>query len=348
LLVKIFVALAFVWGCSVNVPNTSSNAPDTSSDISDINSEVAGTLTVELDVGQNNTKSVIEVEELDILGATIALTNSLGEGEVKTWKPGDPFVYTFQAKKTGLHTLTVVDWDKAGHTNVATKQIDIRNGKNYRVRVQLGGKIYIDSLFGEIFTFDDGNTNGWVEMKRYWHLTNGTYCLDGDYMPGRSNPFDRDGYSFYRMGDSSLKNYTFTVDVKGLDGFMNGFKQPLLLFHVIHWQTSFSIIPFTAYRFSFIPADSSQRAGEWVLEKFTTVNTNTQIERLKSGISSAFVSNWNTIKIITKDNGYIAIYANNILITELTDSNPIPYGGIGLGSIWETGSQFDNVEISYE
>jgi|GEM_PF-4759739 len=44
------------------------------------------------------------------------------------------------------------------------------------------------------------------------------------------------------MGDSSLKNYTFTVDVKGLDGFMNGFKQPLLLFHAIHWQTSFSII----------------------------------------------------------------------------------------------------------
>jgi hypothetical protein len=38
LLVKIFVALAFLWGCSVNVPNTSSNAPDTSSDTSDINS----------------------------------------------------------------------------------------------------------------------------------------------------------------------------------------------------------------------------------------------------------------------------------------------------------------------
>ena len=150
LLVKMLVALAFVWGCSVNAPDTSSNAPDTSSDISDINSEVAGTLTVELDVGQNKSKSVIEVEELDILGATIALTNSAGEGEVKTWKPGDSFVYTFQAKKTGLHTLTVVDWDKAGHTNVESVQINIRNGKNYRVKVQLGGKIYIEPVAGVI------------------------------------------------------------------------------------------------------------------------------------------------------------------------------------------------------
>jgi len=193
LLVTILVALAFVWGCSVNAPNTSS-------DVSSIDLENAATLTVELDAVQNNTKSVIEVEELDILGATIALTNSLGEGEVKTWKPGDSFVYTFQVKRTGLHTLTVVDWDKAGHTNVESVQINIRNGKNYRVKVQLGGKIYIDSLFGEIFTFDDGNTNGWVEMKRYWHLTNGTYCLDGDYMPGRSNPFDRDGTLFIEWG----------------------------------------------------------------------------------------------------------------------------------------------------
>ena len=54
LLVKIFVALAFVWGCSVNALNTSS-------DVGSIDLENAATLTVELDAGQNNTKSVIDL-----------------------------------------------------------------------------------------------------------------------------------------------------------------------------------------------------------------------------------------------------------------------------------------------
>ena len=143
LFVTILFALACLWGCAVNLPHTSSG-------VSDISSEGVATLTVELDAGQDNTKSVIEVEELDIIGATIALSNSLGEGEVKTWKPGDPFVFTFQVKRTGLHTLTVTDWDEAGHTNIATKQINIRNGKNYRVKVQLGGVIYIEPVEGEI------------------------------------------------------------------------------------------------------------------------------------------------------------------------------------------------------
>ncbi len=74
------------------------------------------------------------------------MSNSYGEGEVKTWNVGDSFIFTFQAKRTGPYTLTITDWDTAGHTNVATKTINMKNGYNYRVKVRLGGVIYVETV----------------------------------------------------------------------------------------------------------------------------------------------------------------------------------------------------------
>ncbi|MCX7821255.1 MAG: membrane lipoprotein lipid attachment site-containing protein, partial [Brevinematales bacterium] len=140
----IALALVMVAGCSLS--NQVGNG-GLETEISEMGG--VASLTVELDVGQNPqggasmTKSVIGVEEYEVIGATIALSNSVGEGEVKTWKAGDSFVFTFQAKRTGMHTITVTDWDTDGNTNVATASINMKNGRNYRIKVRLGGVIYI-------------------------------------------------------------------------------------------------------------------------------------------------------------------------------------------------------------
>ena len=42
-----------------------------------------------------------------------------------------------------MHTITITDWDNGGNTNVATATINMKNGKNYRIKVRLGGVIYI-------------------------------------------------------------------------------------------------------------------------------------------------------------------------------------------------------------
>ncbi|MGC8770681.1 MAG: hypothetical protein ACP5Q5_05470 [Brevinematia bacterium] len=302
-------------------------------------------LTIELDVGQGDastTKSVIDVEEFDVVGATIALSNSYGEGEVKTWKAGDSFVFTFQAKRTGIHTITVTDWDNGGNTNVATATINMKNGKNYRIKVRLGGVIYIGTEEEKIsFNFDDGNNNDWVETRRYWSIIDGLYCLDGGYLPGFGDSYDdRDGYSVYRAGDEKLKNYLFKVDVKGL----SDLKHPILLFKVISWQDTFSKTPFIAYRFDFRPADSSNDPGMWYLEKWSTINGTNKNDRLISGYSSLFKSGWNHIEISVISNN-IEIKVNDSVLTNIIDNNIIPYGGVGLGAIWESHAAFDNVEI---
>ncbi|MEJ5285073.1 MAG: hypothetical protein WHS77_08515 [Brevinematales bacterium] len=336
-------ALAFVMVASCSLSNEVGKGG-----LETETSEIGGvaSLTIELDVGQGDasTKSVISVEEFDVVGATIALSNSYGEGEVKTWKAGDSFVFTFQAKRTGMHTITVTDWDNGGNTNVATATINMKNGKNYRIKVRLGGVIYIQTVKEEeeeeekiSFNFDDGNKNGWVESRRYWSITNGLYCLDGDYV---NFYVDRDGYSVYGAGDDKLKNYVFKVDVKGL----SDLKHPILLFKVISWQDNFSKTPFSAYRLDFRPLDSIDDPGMWYLEKWSTINGTNKNDRLISGYSSLFKSGWNHIEISVISNN-IEIKVNDSVLTNIVDNNMIPYGGVGLGAIWESDAAFDNVEI---
>ncbi len=188
-------ALAFVMvaGCSLSNEVGRGGLETETSEMGGVAS-----LTIELDVGQGDasTKSVIDVEEFDVVGATIALSNSYGEGELKTWKVGDSFVFTFQAKRTGMHTITVTDWDNGGNTNVATATINMKNGKNYRIKVRLGGVIYIglsgvprDGLVAEYLfsgnaldTSGNGNNGtvyGAVLTSDRFGTSNSAYKFDG-------------------------------------------------------------------------------------------------------------------------------------------------------------------------
>ncbi len=187
-----------VFGCSLSEQVGKGGIGTESTELNGVAS-----LKIELDVGQNlqggagKTKSIIDFEEFQIVGASIALSNSFGEGEVKTWRVGDSFVFTFQARRTGVHTLTVRDWDSAGNTNVETATINMRNGYNYRVRVRLGGKIYIgfQQEEGLVFysTFNDlcSTINPEVGPKGYTNTT-GFGFVPGKYGNSYRVPYNAD------------------------------------------------------------------------------------------------------------------------------------------------------------
>ncbi len=206
-----------------------------------------------------------------------------------------------------------------------------------------GGVSTNDSIFVVCdFNFNDGSKDGWEESRRVWHVTNGVYALDGGYLPGYGSSSTRDGYSIWGKGNTSLRSYTLQVDVRGT----SSLKKPIILFHVVNWQDDFSKTPFDAYRFDFHPADSSSDAGKWVLQKYVTINGVLQLTTLTNGTSVAFGSGWNRVSISVTEGGEIKIYANGQLVLSYVDPNPIPYGGVGLGCVWETTAEFDNVKIS--
>ncbi|URA10309.1 LamG-like jellyroll fold domain-containing protein [Thermospira aquatica] len=188
------MVLVLLGGCGLNP------ASDSSEEVYDLEK---ATVVVELSTGNVSgggsgiSPSVIEVEELLIMGATIALSNSLGWGEVKSWTRGDPMVFTFQVPRKGIYTLTVTDWDTAGHTNVATAVIHVAAGSNYRIRVTLGGVIYIEGedLSGLTFysSFDDlGSTLSPLVGPRGYATTTNLSFVAGKFGNAYYAPYNVD------------------------------------------------------------------------------------------------------------------------------------------------------------
>jgi len=158
-LLRSLVALGFLAavlsGCSVNSQSSSAGSGGSSQVLPSNNNT---SLTVKLGTGSSASSekygSVITVTSNQIIGATITLLNG-DNGYSTNWAPGSASSFTFQALTEGNYTLTVTDWDTAGHTNTAEAAINIEYGYNYSITVQLGGVVYINLEATYIVSFDN-------------------------------------------------------------------------------------------------------------------------------------------------------------------------------------------------
>jgi len=190
------------------------------------------------------------------------------------------------------------------------------------------------------------DTNNWYYDRRACNLSNNALCVDGNYLYSGSLSYasvpngGRDGYAIYGMGNTSYTNYTFAVDFEGLTNYMGGYLNPIILFRVQNWQSNFTLSPINAYRIDLVPPDSVSSQNSW---SFTKYDTNS-IVTVTNGTSTLLVRGWNHIEI-SVNGGTIIATLNGATLFSYTDPSPIPYGGIGVGSVWETGSAFENVQI---
>ena len=107
----------------------------------------AASLTVNLNGSIDSTGksgSVITVASNQVIGAAITL-NGPDYSCTSNWSSGQAFAFIFQAMSTGSYTLTVTCWDTDGHTNTSSAVINVQNGYDYSVSVQLGGDVYINT-----------------------------------------------------------------------------------------------------------------------------------------------------------------------------------------------------------
>lgn len=212
--------------------------------------------------------------------------------------------------------------------------------------------LYAQPLF--IDDFNDGNDNGWTQLNRSWHVINGRYYLDGCYgCNGVQSTGTRDGFSYIHVSDPTWTDYifSFTFDTTNAPSANNpdwantaAENEVQVFFRVQGPLPSPSLGAPTQYRANFFSPSPTGAPGEEQFEFIKYVNGNsTQLAFLKT--SGVILLGTNVGKIVVVG-GHIQIFVNNHLLLDFTDPDPIPFGGIGLGAIWEVNAWFDNVRVT--
>ncbi len=203
-----FMVLLFA-GCSLNLSSTgaSSGSKQQVSPTQD-----GASLTINL-LGSDSvkSKSVINVQSNQIIGATLSLVGGYNSYNTN-WVPGQAYSYVFQALSTAAYTLTITDWDNAGHTNTANAVINIQNGYNYSINVQLGGQIYINpvsnvpisNLIAEYVL--SGNANDYSGYVNNGVLNNITFVSDRFGNPNSAAHFTGNVNSYINCS-ANISNY---------------------------------------------------------------------------------------------------------------------------------------------
>lgn len=209
------------------------------------------------------------------------------------------------------------------------------------VLLGVASSLQAKELFAD--NFNDGNDSGWTQLNRSWHVVDGRYYLDGCYgCNGVPLTGTRDGFSYTHVGDSTWTDYAFnfTFDTTGAPSPYNpgmGDVHQVQVFFRVQGQLPGGVGAPTQYRVNLWSAPGN------TVHLFRYVNTSEVL--LESVETPGVILQGTNVGKIIAVGGHIQIFVNNYLVLDFTDPDPIPFGGIGLGAIWEANAWFDNVSV---
>jgi hypothetical protein len=192
--------------------------------------------------------------------------------------------------------------------------------------------------------FTDGDDAGWTQINRTWRVAEGRYILDGDYMPGAGG---RDGYAVTHEGDTSWRNYVLDVTFDNANP--AGLPSPDVHNAIFFVRVTSQPPGGTFYRIDVWPFGTTDpRTGSGVIPGGLV-----QLQKIVNGSGVAYidreysnsVAGTNTITIRVLGNMIRVIINGERVLTWSDTSDPIRYGGIGIGAIWEAEAWFDNVIV---
>lgn len=197
-------------------------------------------------------------------------------------------------------------------------------------------------IFQDFFT--NGADEGWKQINRIWSVSAGRYILDGGYMPDAEG---RDGFAVIHEGDTLWRNYVMeaTFDNSNPSGLPSPEVHNAMFFVRVKSQPPDG----TFYRVDVWPFGTSDpRTGVGVLPgglvqlvKYVNGSAVSYTDREYSNS----VAGTNTITINVAGNNIVVIVNGKQVLTWSDNSDPIRYGGIGVGAIWEAEAWFDNIVV---
>jgi hypothetical protein len=163
--------------------------------------------------------------------------------------------------------------------------------------------------------------------------------MDGAYQP---NAVGRGGWVFTHDGDNTWTDYTYRVsyDTEMRAGGYLDHHMVLIYFHVAGEDTYLLWVwdPGNAKEGGSCPDWSKGAVG---LSRYTN---GTGVDLTETCRSNTTVGTNRLVVNITSNN--IKVKINGQVIPRYTDQNPIPYGGVGVGQVWETNGWYDDVVVT--
>lgn len=199
--------------------------------------------------------------------------------------------------------------------------------------------------------FSDGDDAGWIQVNRSWHVVGGRYHLDGCYgCDGVPTTGARDGFAYTHVGDLAWTDYTyeFTFDTTNAPSVDNDQWAGTSDAH--HAMAFFRVQPplpdqagaATQYRVDFWSEGQCCHAERVDLIKNVAGSGELLVSAPTSGLIRLGMNRGRVVAI----DGRIQISVNSRQVIDYTDPDPIPFGGVGVGAIWEVNAWFDDITVT--
>lgn len=194
-------------------------------------------------------------------------------------------------------------------------------------------------------SFDVSPNPDWTFHNRDGEISGGALRIQGDYFV--PDPVQRDGWATTHAGDTGWRNYTFTAsyNTENVGGFPETVHQANFFFRVIDPTPGSG----TYYRATVwdVDQESPTSAGGWLPDGYVELGRfeDGQITMLAAIEYTGTVTGDNAIKIRVTGSR-IQIWANGTRIVSVVDPEPLRYGGVGVGQIWETNGVFYDVTVA--
>lgn len=191
--------------------------------------------------------------------------------------------------------------------------------------------------------FNDGNDNGWTQLNRRWHVRNGRYVLDGNYLP---DAVGRGGMSVTHVGDATWRDYMLeaTFDMQNPSGLPSPDVHDAQFFFRVQTPPPDG----TFYRLEVFAKGAGDPRGSGEILKKGLV----QLWRFEDGSPVTYVFAENSNSVIGSNHIHILVHEKTIRVwingeqvLKTTDDDALAYGGVGLGAAWESQAWFDNVLV---
>lgn len=204
-------------------------------------------------------------------------------------------------------------------------------------------------LFKDFFDKPATSVSNWTSYGRETRIADGKFWVDGWYLPDFGA---RDGWTYTHAGDTTWTDYTYdvTFDLRDPNGWMDPWTNVMLFARVADPTVSDTNQYGTGYRIDLWgpgqdyqggncdPADAY--ANGWI---FFTKNPNPNGEWIDV-CDSNLTRGVNSARIVMRG-AELTVFVNGRLMFSWTDPDPIPYGGVGFGKIWEMSGSFDKVMV---
>jgi hypothetical protein len=201
-----------------------------------------------------------------------------------------------------------------------------------------GGKLLLKDFF------TDSKNRHWTFYNRKGRIANGSLWMDGGYTSGS---IGRDGWILTHVGDTTWKDYrySFTFNNENTSGSPRNHHMVTAYFRVASESGNNRK---TMYRLDVWNPKDVQEGGPCPGWEKGAVGLYKSVDGVGYVLKDTCIANTTTgtnFMSITVSGGDIKVRINGRTVLRYTDPDPIPYGGVGVGEIWEIDGWYDNISV---